>query len=766
MKERLQGYIADFGACAVNAFDFKAWQQATTLAYFGMELRVRSGAMRVALTHITPDGRTHLFSQLDCLAPGSAFSPPICLAEHDGLLLPIIEESSEDVEFDIYFGTDDTPATPWLNVCYLFDATRSKASAGECVENFDNYLQIYREHGAAHLAVINSTDSGEIPFTPDVSLLSGTTAERGLYEAAYGELAARNFTHVCQIDPELHLDPEMFARTTALLRYLRPGWQVSAPLYRRNSVDEGSLRPKKGVSFGLHASDRPESADRPIGADADGDDVISLLALPRDADIAAPGWRALSLTDLHRAGMPCPLLGAETVAEHDLRLRRTGVGLVMPLSFWALQKERAQLNLDNDPERLRAFWIRLVLQGASDIIPSLRAVVEGAIRTVQKGEDTHRITAQLSAIEGFLAGPDDNSATIEALTADTLESRLQAALERFDREINSLCIIYRDVGAYKSTIGYWAQCKQLLGEQGGNDLRRDILTLQHQLASAYVKMEALRAELQRARQADSDHFSELFHRNRLVNTPQVLGDLNRANQVALTLMRQRHSGQRAFIIGNGPSLRLADLDMLRGEITFASNKIYLAFEDTDWRPSYYSVEDTLVMQQNIAAITQVKGTTKIFPDNMRDFGYHEADATFAHLIPPRSFDNPLSDPGFPDFSHDLRDGICWGSTVIYSQIQMAVYMGCTEIYLIGVDHTYQLPETTHGSFYLHDGEKNHFHPDYRAPGEAWHKPNLDVLEVSYARARDVCADSGVAICNASRQTKLGVFERVDFDSLF
>lgn len=247
---------------------------------------------------------------------------------------------------------------------------------------------------------------------------------------------------------------------------------------------------------------------------------------------------------------------------------------------------------------------------------------------------------------------------------------------------------------------------------------------------------------------------------------QVRADLDRANRTTLTLLRNRHKGQRAVIIGNGPSLRIPDLDRLQDVVTFASNKIYLAYDETRWRPTYYSVEDHLVLLNSRARIEALTGSIKLFPANTRDFGYHAADTIFAPFLPPRSFEDPLADPAFPAFSHDLSQGIAWGSTITYSQIQMAAFMGCTEIILIGLDHSYQLPSQKRGNQYIHDGEQNHFHPDYRSPGEAWHQPNLEVLERSYAKARDVCVARGIRILNASRQTRLDVFERADFDQLF
>ncbi len=58
-------------------------------------------------------------------------------------------------------------------------------------------------------------------------------------------------------------------------------------------------------------------------------------------------------------------------------------------------------------------------------------------------------------------------------------------------------------------------------------------------------------------------------------------------------LRDCHRGRRGFIVGNGPSLRMEDLDRLQSEISFGSNKIYLAFDKTAWRPTYYSVIDVL-----------------------------------------------------------------------------------------------------------------------------------------------------------------------------
>lgn len=64
----------------------------------------------------------------------------------------------------------------------------------------------------------------------------------------------------------------------------------------------------------------------------------------------------------------------------------------------------------------------------------------------------------------------------------------------------------------------------------------------------------------------------------------------------LSKYKNRHKGQRCFIVANGPSLTSKDLDLLheRGEVAFGMNRIYKMFEQTNWRPIYYVCEDELI----------------------------------------------------------------------------------------------------------------------------------------------------------------------------
>jgi uncharacterized Rossmann fold enzyme len=237
------------------------------------------------------------------------------------------------------------------------------------------------------------------------------------------------------------------------------------------------------------------------------------------------------------------------------------------------------------------------------------------------------------------------------------------------------------------------------------------------------------------------------------------------NQRRLAQLKDRHLGQRCFIIGNGPSLRMQDLDRLKKEITFASNRIYLAFDQTEWRPTYYTVIDVLVAEQ-YAQIISTLPLKKIFSSDIRFAMPFVKGVTWVHTIENLIKENNVN----PLFSNNLRIGAYGGWTVIYLQLQIAFYMGIREVYLLGVDFNYEIPSPSgemsiHGPVVKQQDQQNHFHPDYREPGERWTMPRPDIQYRAFLSAKKAFELQGGKIYNASRTTLLDVYSLVDFDEI-
>ncbi|MHA2123643.1 MAG: 6-hydroxymethylpterin diphosphokinase MptE-like protein [Promethearchaeota archaeon] len=227
-----------------------------------------------------------------------------------------------------------------------------------------------------------------------------------------------------------------------------------------------------------------------------------------------------------------------------------------------------------------------------------------------------------------------------------------------------------------------------------------------------------------------------------------------------------HKGKRAFIIGTGPSLLISDLDRLKNEITFGCNKIYLAFDETDWRPTYYSVIDRMVAKNNCEAIQKLN-LIKIFSSVVKPYFKNVEDIIWlTDLVSPtvngrRKF----------IFSKDVVEGTYGGFTVIYTQLQIAYFMGLKEIYLIGIDFKFNKAKDTGertqvGEVLLKNaGEVNHFHADYRGKNELWTFPKLDYQYEAFLTAKKAFTESRGIIYNASRKTELDVFPLIDLDSV-
>lgn len=222
--------------------------------------------------------------------------------------------------------------------------------------------------------------------------------------------------------------------------------------------------------------------------------------------------------------------------------------------------------------------------------------------------------------------------------------------------------------------------------------------------------------------------------------------------------RDLHMGKRAFLVGNGPSLRMEDLDRLQGEVCFAANKIFLAYESTRWRPSYYCVCDPQVSILNQERIREID-TAKFLANSTCFYGEQFENG----FVLPYFFRNRTEAGREPRFSENPMEGIFDGGSVIYMMMQLAYFMGIRELYLIGLDHSFAIPKVE-GAL-LPGGGKNHFHPDYRPEGESWSRPDFDYMDRAYAFAKAFFESKGGAIYNASRESALTVYPRVDFDSV-
>jgi len=228
----------------------------------------------------------------------------------------------------------------------------------------------------------------------------------------------------------------------------------------------------------------------------------------------------------------------------------------------------------------------------------------------------------------------------------------------------------------------------------------------------------------------------------------------------LARLKGVHAGRRAFVIGNGPSLNQLDLRLLRNEVTVGCNGLFLAFDRMAGPPTYYTVEDVLVAEDRAKELTAVTGCVKVAPFDVRRF-LDGGGFAFCNFV--RRY------AGIPRLGWEFDRASYWGGTVTFFNLQLAAYLGCDPLILIGVDHDYatNFNIKKEGKVWTsQEADRNHFDPRYFGTGYRWHDPAVDMMERAYHAAKAATDARGVRILNATAGGKLEVFPRVSFESLF
>lgn len=219
---------------------------------------------------------------------------------------------------------------------------------------------------------------------------------------------------------------------------------------------------------------------------------------------------------------------------------------------------------------------------------------------------------------------------------------------------------------------------------------------------------------------------------------------------------------RAFVVGNGPSLSETPLDLLKDEVCFATNRINLMYDKTDWRPNFYvraeSMMDTEVPTESwqddlLVHLRDPKIAVYCNPWFIKKLGQLGIMEDWAdvHVIKGCShYRNHYDDKYCPVVWH-LPTYCTYGSSVNVA-IQIAVSLGYGPIYLVGCDLGYGKGD-------------DHFDPEYNKGYDQDLRParyaNLDTLNAHMIAKRS----SQVEIYNATIGGELEVYERVNLSEV-
>lgn len=152
----------------------------------------------------------------------------------------------------------------------------------------------------------------------------------------------------------------------------------------------------------------------------------------------------------------------------------------------------------------------------------------------------------------------------------------------------------------------------------------------------------------------------------------------------------------AILIGNGPSLDSVDLSLFKNCITFAVNRIHLLYDSTDWRPTYFVIED--FDEENWSKMASEaywhsqQGYECWYREDIRDENPHLTWSDNVHFFPKCEPPHPRdNEKGFGDDRrrwHLPEICVVGGSGMV--SIQLAILKGYNPLYLVGHDGNYKL----------------------------------------------------------------------------
>lgn len=219
------------------------------------------------------------------------------------------------------------------------------------------------------------------------------------------------------------------------------------------------------------------------------------------------------------------------------------------------------------------------------------------------------------------------------------------------------------------------------------------------------------------------------------------GGLEGSTSAQLNSYKDKMKGQRCFVIGTQKNAKLDEINVLMNERTIASNAYCECFSRTPLRPTYFLLTDMAAYLGNGKYIEGmecfINGDVKVFEDKFKK---------------KPTYLNPLGAGLVSGLATFQQMQTAYETAVFlpyYQMIQLALYMGFSEIYLYGMDDIYDHEVDKYGI-----GRKTEGVPNY--PDKV--KQVLDKVK-AYAEGNNI------RILTMGDTAGLSMFDSVKFEEI-
>jgi hypothetical protein len=268
--------------------------------------------------------------------------------------------------------------------------------------------------------------------------------------------------------------------------------------------------------------------------------------------------------------------------------------------------------------------------------------------------------------------------------------------------------------------------------------------------------------------------------NELVRTANRLPVRDLPSKAQLQALRgnaafkNKHRGKRCFVIGTGPSLATQNVELLADELTFVMNAFWQHPVIDKWQPDYHFLSDPIYFDGSEHSLGFLRAMTERLHESTFFVPLHFKQRIIDGRMMPLErtnwigFGAEFHEPGKKVDRLDLTGMVPTPRSVSQLCIMAAIYMGCSPIYLLGLDH----------DWLAHTGLNRHFyegnagldgHPAIKpALTHLGYRINMEsqlILWTGYEKLRDLAEAEGCQIINATNGGFLDVFDRADYEAV-
>jgi hypothetical protein len=234
-------------------------------------------------------------------------------------------------------------------------------------------------------------------------------------------------------------------------------------------------------------------------------------------------------------------------------------------------------------------------------------------------------------------------------------------------------------------------------------------------------------------------------------------------------LKDKHLGNRCFILATGPSIKNHDLSLLEGEICISVANFFVHSDFNKVKPLYHCIPPLHEPLTDEDGLRWFRKMEPYMDQTNLILGYSDSQLIELNSL----FNNQkIYYLQFGDSWHkpanqslELTYELPACQSVSIMALMVAIYIGCSDIYLLGTDHTvfkFDTGQYDYGHFYDKNDLGEQEVPDdmeneFRAMADLWRQ---------YKYLRTLARTEHCMIYNATGGGFLDLFQRVDYKTLF